>query len=378
MRLCYLATIDSPHTQRWVNYVRQRGHEVFVLCDKPYHYDPPGVHIVSPEMTFATKVVAFRLFPKPYGNNAFKPLAYRREIKKIKPDIVHGFEALGYGFATALAGPYPKVLTPHGGDILHDPRHSRVARFLVTYALRRADVITTNMPNLADYLERAYGTPRSKVKAFSWGIDLTVFRRGYEEAVARLRHRLNLPQDAFVVISTRQMQSYWGVGDVVRAIPLVLRAAPHIYFIFLRGFGPIEFVREMEAEVEKCGANNNVRFIHGYVSRLEMAAFLNLAHVLVSVPHGDLLSLCVLEGMACGCIPILTDLEAYKPRIKDGENGFLVPVKSPEAIAEKILYCASHPEIRQQFATRNRAIVEEQDDWRKNASRMLEIYEGLL
>jgi glycosyltransferase involved in cell wall biosynthesis len=378
MKICYLATIDNPHTQRWVNYVRQLGHEVFVLCDKPYHYEPPGVKIISPQMSFATKLIAFRIFPKPYGNNAFKPLAYRREINKIKPDVVHGFEALGYGFATALSGQYPKVLTPHGNDIFYDPKHSRVARFLVTHALRKADVITTNMPNLADFLERAYRIPRSKVRAFSWGIDLDVFRRGYEDDVARVRQRLGIPDDAFIVLSNRQMQRYWGAEEIIRAIPFVVRSVENVYFIMLRGFGAPEFVRQVEQEVETFGARKNVRFIHGYISAREMAIFLNLAHAFVSVPFSDLLSLCVLEGMACGSIPILSDLEAYKTRIRDGENGFFVPAGSPEAIAEKILYCASHPELRSQFAARNRAIVEELDDWRRNAPLMLQIYESLL
>src|SRR4051794_17349647 len=50
------------------------------------------------------------------------------------------------------------------------------------------------------------------------------------------------------------------------------------------------------------------------------------------------------EAMACGLPLIATKNAGADDMITDGETGFLVPIRSPEAIAEKICWCLAHPE----------------------------------
>lgn len=48
------------------------------------------------------------------------------------------------------------------------------------------------------------------------------------------------------------------------------------------------------------------------------------------------------EAMACGLPLIATKNAGGEDLIIDGETGFLVPIRSPEALAEKISWCAQH------------------------------------
>lgn len=50
------------------------------------------------------------------------------------------------------------------------------------------------------------------------------------------------------------------------------------------------------------------------------------------------------EAMACGLPLIATKNAGGDDLISDGETGFLVPIRSPEALAEKISWCAAHRE----------------------------------
>jgi len=50
------------------------------------------------------------------------------------------------------------------------------------------------------------------------------------------------------------------------------------------------------------------------------------------------------EAMACGLPLIATQNAGADDLIDEGETGFLVPIRSPEAIAEKISWCATHRE----------------------------------
>ncbi|MCX7766593.1 MAG: glycosyltransferase, partial [Candidatus Sumerlaeia bacterium] len=369
--------VDNPHTLRWLNFLAQQPNlEVFVLSDPPVCAKIDGAKLIQPQMDFMTKILAFKVFPKPFGNNVFKFIPYRQVLHWLQPDIIHGIEIMGYGLATVWSGlKVPKILTPWGNDIFDWPRRSRLARWIVRTALNHADIITTNMVNLAEFLAQEFNVNPAKVRCFSWGVDTEIFHTGYLTEVQQLREKLQIPPEAMIVISVRQMQSYWGIEHIVRSAEVVKQQASRpVYFIFLRGTGTAEYEQQMKTLAKELGIVEHTRFISEYLSPREMAILLNLADVFVSVPKTDLLSISVLEGMACGCVPILADLPAYRPRIQDGVNGFLLSEVSPTAIAEKILYVLQHPEVKQRFAEKNIELINIHDNWHKNASLMLELY----
>ena len=378
MRIAFLANADNIHTRRWAAFLASRGHELIILCDPPVVNPPHGIQLIHPSMHFVTKVLAFKLFPKPYGNNLYKRFPYHRELKKLRPDIVHGFEALGYGYALAHAGPYPKVLTPWGNDILYDPTRSRIARFLVTTALRKADVITTNYLELAETLEKDYSMPKRKICPFSWGVDLRIFHPGYQGEVKDLMDRLDLPPDAKVILSSRMMKPYWGIDAIARALPKVFEEIPKTYGIFLRGAGDATYENEMKDILRNAGMLGRVRFITEYLSEERMAAFLNLADVFISCPRTDLLSISVLEGLACGCTPILAELDAYKKRVQHTRNGLFFKPGDHQDLSRKLIEFFRHPEWKQAFADFNVALIKEKDDWNKNALVLENIYKELI
>lgn len=52
----------------------------------------------------------------------------------------------------------------------------------------------------------------------------------------------------------------------------------------------------------------------------------------------------VLEAMAMGRPIITTDTQGCRETVLNGTNGFLVPVRNSEAIAEKMVWFINHPE----------------------------------
>jgi glycosyltransferase involved in cell wall biosynthesis len=76
---------------------------------------------------------------------------------------------------------------------------------------------------------------------------------------------------------------------------------------------------------------------HGEVLRLMQSCDV---FVLPSIVEGR--ALVQQEAMACGVPVIATKNAGAEDVIVDGETGFLVPIRSPEAIAEKISWCAAN------------------------------------
>jgi glycosyltransferase involved in cell wall biosynthesis len=375
MKICYLAEINNVHTRRWIQYFTDLGHEILVLSDNLPVETIPSIKIIKPEMNLFTKILAFKIHPKPYGNYSFKWIPYRKEAYQFKPDIVHAMDALGYGLTMALCGNFPKILTPWGNDIYYDPFHSKIAGFHVRKALKAATIISTNHPTLSDYLNETFQIPKHKIKCFSWGIDLKIFNPHKRKEALEMREYLKIPFNVPVVMSNRSLAEYWGSREIFTAIPLILKESPKTHFIVIRGSGKEEFYKELISFLERQGADKNVRIINEKIAPKKMAALLNLSDIFISVPYTDLLSISVLEGLACGGIPVVSDLAAYKTRIVEGQNGFYVPVKNAKSIADKVLHIIENISMRDKIQEKNWRIIRENDDWEKCAPKMISIYE---
>ena len=83
MRICYIADGDSLHTQRWLNYVAQKGCEVHLICWKiiPGYNNNIQVHLL--------KRYAPRIWPlSQYASFAYWCIQVRQLVNAIKPDII--------------------------------------------------------------------------------------------------------------------------------------------------------------------------------------------------------------------------------------------------------------------------------------------------
>ncbi len=73
----------------------------------------------------------------------------------------------------------------------------------------------------------------------------------------------------------------------------------------------------------------------------------------------------ILEALSCGRPIITTNWQGCKETIIDGENGFLVPPKDCEELAEKMIYLIEHPQEAEEMGKRSRALAEEKFDVNK-------------
>lgn len=79
----------------------------------------------------------------------------------------------------------------------------------------------------------------------------------------------------------------------------------------------------------------------------------------------------VLEAMAIGRPIITTDTPGCRETVIDGENGFLVPVKSVDGLVRAMKEFVENPELAQQMGARSRQIAEEKYDVHKVNALML-------
>ena len=102
------------------------------------------------------------------------------------------------------------------------------------------------------------------------------------------------------------------------------------------------------------------------------------ADVAVTTPWYEPFGLTPLEAMACGAPVIGSRVGGIAFTIADGETGYLVPPRDPEALSLRLDDVLRHPERRQRMGQAGRARVLRSFTWQQVAARTAALYDELL
>ena len=85
----------------------------------------------------------------------------------------------------------------------------------------------------------------------------------------------------------------------------------------------------------------------GDVPHAQVELLLRAADVFLSASRGESAGYALLEALACGCFPVVTDIPSFRAITGDGLVGGLWPCGDAEALAEALVAAAEHPMDRQ-------------------------------
>ena len=364
MKICYISSSASIHSKRWVNFFATKGHEVHVIAAKFSGGFDENVKLHPLPRLFSNI-----WWLSKYLSLGLWPFSVRRLLKKIKPDLVHAHYVTMSGYLAAFSGFHPFVMTAWGSDILIDPQKSYFFRALTKYTLKKADLITCDAHHFVEELVKL-SAPREIIELVIFGVDVEKFcPRGKDESLARELGILNSP----TVISLRSLEPLYDLETLINAIPLVLKEFPEAKFVIAGDGTQREYLEKLASSFE-----NSVIFL-GLVSSNELPEYLALADVYVSTSLSDAgLASSTAEAMACELPVIVTDFGDNSKWVKDGSGGFVIPTKSPEMLAAKIVYIFKNGDVRDKFGRVNRLIIEERNNVKKEMGKMDALYSQLV
>jgi glycosyltransferase involved in cell wall biosynthesis len=108
--------------------------------------------------------------------------------------------------------------------------------------------------------------------------------------------------------------------------------------------------------IDDLGLNDRVRCL-GSLSPEEVRAHLHQSDVFLLSSLSEGISNAVLEAMACGLPVVTTDCGGMREAVTDGVEGFVVPVRDPQAMAAALLRLWQETALRQQMGQAGRARV---------------------
>lgn len=346
MRLCILGDAGSVHIKRWVDYFVNRSWEV---------------HLISLEKSMGTKAYE-HIFGSRIRIRWLKyPLASRRikkEVSAIECDIINAHFVPNYGLIGALIDKHPLVISCWGSDVLDPPYKTFLHKSRIRFALRYADLITVDGKVLVDIVGK-FGIPEYRILNVPMGIEPQVFNLSCE--------KVKLP----LIVHLRALESIYNPELFVRALYFVVKEEK-VRIIMLYDGSMKDNIKKLANELEV-----NIEFVSP-LSQNGVAKILKSATIYVSTSVCDSTSVTLLEAMACGVFPIVTDIPGNKEWIDDGVNGYLVPIDNPKYLANKIVEAIRSPKLLTDAALRNAKIIKERGLWADNMRVIEQAFINLL
>jgi len=367
IRIAFLADGESVHTKKWVGYFAEKGYDVHLITFATYHGARSRVKPIN-----GVKIHELRHFGRFTTNFAFPLMIWKtwKVVKEISPDILHAHYVLHYGSFGALTGFEPFVVTAWGSDILIGPRESAMKRYLVSYTLKKANLITCDGEHIMELIERM-GVISEKIRLIHFGVDTTKFSLAQKSE--KLRAELGI-YDLPTAISLRNLEPLYDVESLIKSVPLVLKEIPESQFV-IAGRGSEE--RRLRGLAKSLGVSKSVKFV-GFIPNDELPRYLTSMDVYVSTSLSDAgIAASTAEAMACGLPVIITDFGDNRKWVKDGVNGFVIPLRDPDSLAEKIVYLLKNENVRATFGKINRKIIEEKNNYYKEMKKVESVYEEL-
>ena len=221
-----------------------------------------------------------------------------------------------------------------------------------------ADVITVPSHFAARSFEEM-GVPADKLRVVPYGVDLSRF------------HPTGAPDpDRFDVL-------FVGAASFRKGIPYLLEAFaalrhPKKSLTLAGAVSP-----EVEGLIRAAAATQPVCCI-GRQPSGRIKQIMSRSHVLVQPSIEEGLSLVIGEAMACGCPVIATEHTGAQDFLEDGRDGFVVPIRSSEAIASRLQQIADDPFLRERMSASSLACVQSLGGWDCYGSQMAAILEESL
>ena len=357
--------------------LKDSGDEISVVTPKIYHKS----HYVEEQ----GRIRVYR-FPFFSGNRRlieYKKIPYVRMffyyltgvfltiyvIFKHKCDLIHAHWAIPAGLIGVLVGSLlktPLIVTIHGSDFRMAMTRPFILKKIFLYVCRRANHIICVSEVFKRDIENL-GINEEKISVFPMGVDEPFL-------MSLTNQRANRIGQQFTILSNRLLLPIYNISLLIRAIPIVLEEEPDATFI-IAGDGSER--ESLEKQVKKLNISSSVQFL-GWVMHGEMARLLSRADVYISTSLDDGTSVSLLEAMASGAFPIVTDIPSNREWISNGENGFLVPIDQERVLAEKIVEAIRDQDLLERSIEKNFCLIKEKGSWPVIIAKTKQIYNGIL
>lgn len=231
-----------------------------------------------------------------------------RWLQRVDADWLHPHYLTSHGTLTVAAKKGWKLrghicASAWGSDILVTPQRGPHYRWITSQVLRASTLTTSDSEHMAAQM-RQLGA--AEVQVFPFGLERMP--------------PVPVRKAPWTFFANRGLEPIYRPERVISAFATLASAFPEARLTVandgsLRG--------ALEARVAELGLSRHVAFV-GRLDAATQQRHYEQAQWYLSLPSSDSVAVSVLEAMASGCIPILSDLPANHELVRSGHNGLIL------------------------------------------------------
>jgi D-inositol-3-phosphate glycosyltransferase len=244
-----------------------------------------------------------------------------------------------------------------------------------------ADRVIAECPQDMDDLVRRYGADPRRIDIVPCGFDPEEFP---ELDRAHARQVLGLHPEEPVILQLGRMVPRKGVDTVIRALGRLERDAEVTARLLIVGGVSREpdpnadpELRRLLAIAEEEGIADRVTFV-GRRDRNELVTYYRAADAFVSIPWYEPFGITPVEAMACGLPVIGSDVGGIKYTVRDGETGFLVRARDPDAAADRLARVLRDPALAARMGEAGRRRAYATFTWARVGSAISDVLDAII
>lgn len=233
----------------------------------------------------------------------------RAWLQVVSPDWIHAHYLTSHGTLAWLArrwGVRSRLVgSAWGTDILVTPQRGAVWRWLTQRVLNDCVVTTSDSHHMAQRM-RELGA--AQVMVFPFGLE------AMPEPLTRI------DKDPDLVFANRGLEDIYDPLRVVDVFAQWLRARPTLRLVVAND-------GSLKTQMQQYAVSLNVHGQVQFVGRLDpqaQAMFYRRAAWYLSVPRSDSVSVSLIEALAHGCIPVVSDLPANREWVQADVSGVVL------------------------------------------------------
>jgi glycosyltransferase involved in cell wall biosynthesis len=263
------------------------------------------------------------------------PVNSHRYIKSLKPDVVL-IQGLLYPiqvFALRFVlGPQAKILVQHHGD---KPFTNRIKKFFQKLADRCIDAyLFTAVGNTQPWIEQ--GVIKSVDKCYEV-LEASAFLRKQDKQVSK--NRLQLKDEGTMFLWVGRMNADKDPLTVLRGVEKYCAGMQDakLYMVYQDN----NILAEVTRFIDESTILRNCVVLVGKVNHDELQYWFSAADFFISGSYHEAAGYALIECMACGCIPVVTDIPPFKKITNNGQFGLLFQPGNVDSLTKALQHSES-------------------------------------
>ncbi|MFM8916728.1 MAG: glycosyltransferase family 1 protein, partial [Bacteroidota bacterium] len=277
-------------------------------------------------------------------------------------DIVLAERSTSYGFLALFQRAKLRIVAQQGAtDLFPNTFLSKLYKgWIQKRVYRKSDLIHAWGQTMYRHMD-SIGVDPSKIILRPKGIDLSVFK--FEPFHSK-------PNEPCHLIVTRSLEWYYRHDLILQAIAKLKSNHPKIILHIVGDGSQRRALEELTRNLELI----DCVVFHGRLNQVALARLLAVSRIYISAPTTEGYSSSLMEAMACGCIPVITDLPSNRESVMPGVNGFLFENGNHNELLHCLEEVLNFKGDLGSIADVNRKTAEDQFDVSKNMKHFWKLY----